>query len=126
MSRIDQIVDKINWNQTGQSSKAHPDYERNLREAQEICKREDTGHRLLNGLRVKIADSEHLQKALMIISWCPGITVKKGKCATPIFLHQYNEDFKKTAANVINFYKNTIQNFESKKQPELFPVEKKA
>jgi len=97
----------------------HRDYHENLRYAEQVSLKENTSR--INGLRVKISDSEHLQKALLIISWCPGTTVKKGNYATPIFLHQFNEDFKKTAYNVLNFYKRAIFDHEKSNpiQPEF-------
>jgi hypothetical protein len=101
---------------------AHRDYQENLRYAEQISEKENTNK--LNGLRVKISDSEHLKKALLIISWAPGNTVKRGNYATPIFLHQYNEDFKKTTHNVLGFYKKAISDHEKEnpQQPEFLPA----
>lgn len=120
MSRVDNIENTAKWNTPSESG--HPDYYKNLRHAEELSTKENTPK--INGLRVKVSDSEHLKKALLIISWCPGTTVKKGNYATPIFLHQYNEDFKRTSENVLKFYKKTIQEHEAVNppQPELFPV----
>ena len=100
---------------------AHPDYPQNLKHSEILC--ENVKKNLLNGMNVKIADSEHLKKALLIISWCPGMHVKRGNYATPIFLHQYNADFKKTAENVLNFYLKTVTEHEkiNPKQPEFLP-----
>jgi hypothetical protein len=100
----------------------HRDYQENLRYAENLSLKENTGK--INGLRVKVCDSEHLKKALLIISWCPGNTVKKGNYATPIFLHQYNEDFKRTSESVLSFYKRTIKDHEgiNPPQPEFLPA----
>lgn len=124
MSRIESVERTANWDI--QTESGHPDYRENLRHAEELSKKENTSK--INGLRVKVSDSENLKKALLIISWCTGTTVKKGNYATPIFLHQYNEDFKKTSLNVLNFYKKSIKDFEDShpQQPELFPVNLKA
>lgn len=101
------------------TSGPHRDYNENLRFAEQLSSKENTS--TINGLRVKVSDSEHLKKALLIISWSPGNTVKRGNYATPIFLHQFNEDFKKTAHNVLNFYNKAIGDHEkaSPRQPEF-------
>lgn len=93
-------------------SREHPDYQKNLEYAEALSKAEDTGHKLLNGLRVKVSNGEHIPKALLMISWSPGMTCKRGNYATPVFLHQYSGDFQKTSTNVLNFYKKTIQEAE--------------
>jgi hypothetical protein len=95
----------------------HRDYQENLKYAEQISAKENTGK--INGLRVKVSDSEHLKKALLIISWCPGTTVKRGNYATPIFLHQYAEDFRRTTHNVLNFYKKTIEDHEKSNPVQL-------
>jgi hypothetical protein len=99
----------------------HPDYENNLKHSEVLCK--NTEGKLPNGMKVKICDSEHLQKALLIISWTPGVFVKRGNYATPIFLHQYSSDFRKTTENVLNFYVKTVTDHEkiNPKQPEFLP-----
>lgn len=97
----------------------HKDYNENLKYAEQLSLKENTSK--INGLRVKVGDSEHLKKALLIISWCPGNAVKRGNYATPIFLHQFSQDFKKTTDNVLNFYKKTIGDHEKSNpvQPEF-------
>jgi len=122
MSRIQSLEKIVTWNT--QNDQGHPDYKKNLSYAESLSSKEDTGHCKLNGLRVKVCDSEHLKKALLIISWCPGNTVKKGNYATPIFLHQYNEDFKRTSESVLSFYKRTIKDHEDihPPQPEFLPA----
>jgi hypothetical protein len=101
----------------------HRDYNENLRHAEELSTKENTSK--INGLRVKVSDSEHLKKALLIISWCPGTTVRKGNYATPIFLHQFNEDFKRTSENVLKFYKKSIKDFENThpQQPDFLNIQ---
>ena len=98
----------------------HRDYEQNLKEAEMLCER--TKKHLLNGMNVKISDSEHLKKALLIISWKPGFTEKMGNYASPVFLHQSNNDFKKESTSVINFYMKTVREHQAKspEQPDFF------
>lgn len=109
---------------TNQTESGHSDYRENLRYAEYLQSKEDTSAYKLNGLRVKISDSEHLKKALLIISWSPGNTVKKGNYATPIFLHQYKDEFKKTADNVLRFYKKAMEGFTPTDMPrnDLLPT----
>jgi hypothetical protein len=87
---------------TAPARTGHPDYERNLKSAEAYC--EKMKPRLLNGMNVKVADSEHLKKALLIISFKPGFTEKRGNYATPVFLHQSTEDFKRETASTMSFY----------------------
>jgi hypothetical protein len=49
--------------------------------------------------------------------------VKRGNYATPVFLHQYNELFKKTTTSILNCYKSVINEAEAKvaKQQEFLP-----
>jgi|FreactcultuFSWF8_1027224.scaffolds.fasta_scaffold03166_5 hypothetical protein len=96
---------------------AHIDYEKNLKYAEMFCR--TVKKNLLRGMRVKISDSEHLTKALLFISWKPGLSEKKGNYATPIFLHQYTEDFKKTAENVLNFYMQTVIEHQSRNPEQM-------
>lgn len=112
MSRIEKLNDQVRW--TTPSEKTHPDYKKNLSYAEQLSAKEDTGHSTLNGIRVKICDGEHLKKALLIISWSPGNKVRIGNYATPINLHQYNEDFKRTSESVLNSYKKVIKDREEK------------
>jgi len=110
----------VKWNQVQKSdAREHPDYKKNLEAANNFITK--TKKHLLKGMDVKICDSEHIQKALLIISWSPGMTAKRGNYATPIFLHQYNEDFKKTAENVFNFYMKSAEHYQGKDpdQPEF-------
>ncbi len=95
-------------------SSPHADYERNLRDAQAFCRKEDTGTHRLNGLRVKIGDGEHIKKALLMISWCPGMHVKQGNYATPVSLHQFNDEFKKTTTSILIWYKKSISDYDQK------------
>jgi len=121
MSRIEAMNDEIQWTQTPQSSsKGHKDYEANLKHAESFCK--NVQKSLLRGMNVKIADGEHIKKALLIISWKPGFHEKKGNYATPVSLHQYNEDFKKTAQNVLNSYMKAVGDHQAKnpEQPDFF------
>jgi hypothetical protein len=91
------------------SKGSHPDYEKNLRYAEALAKHEDTGQHLLNGLRVKVCNGEHIPKALLMISWNPANGYKRGNYATPVSLHQFNGDFQKTSTSVVNFYKKAIE-----------------
>lgn len=120
MSRIDSMDLEVKWKI--QNDQGHRDYKENLKYAENLSAREDTGKIKLNGLRVKVCDSEHLKKALLIISWAPGNTVKRGNYATPIFLHQYSEDFKKTTQNALKLYKETIVSHEVLHPPEFLPA----
>lgn len=90
----------------------HADYERNLKTAESFC--QNVKKHLLKGMDVKICDSEHIKKALLIISWKPGFSEKVGNCATPVFLHQKAEDFNKTSENVLNFYMKTVKSHQDR------------
>lgn len=121
MSQVDLKNREIQWNETG--SKSHPDYLKNLDYSERLCSslekklpNGEIGSKLPNGMGVKISDSEHLKKALLVISWRPGPNVKIGNYATPIYLHQYNEDFKKTTTNVLNVYTKIVEQH-TKEQP---------
>jgi hypothetical protein len=123
MSRIESLNEKVQWKDPKiNEQKGHKDYEVNLRHSESLCK--NIEKHLLNGMKVKISDSEHLQKALLIISWCPGMHEKKGNYATPIFLHQYASDFKKTTESILNFYMKFVGDYqrENPKQTELLPA----
>lgn len=97
----------------------HPDYENNLRHSEQFC--ENVKKSLLNGMNVKISDSEHLKKAILMISWNPGIASKRGNYATPVSLHQYSDDFKNTATNVFNCYMKVVTDYHkaNPSQPEF-------
>lgn len=113
MSRIDQESHQVKWNQVQKSdSREHPDYKKNFETASNFIIK--IKKHLLKGMDVKICDSENIPKALLIISWSPGATIKKGNYATPIFLHQYNDDFKKTTENVFSFYMKSVEHFQGK------------
>lgn len=104
---------------TTKSIGAHRDYQENLRHSENFC--QNVKKQLINGLKVKICDSEHLPKALMIISWNPGMKAQQGNHATPIFLHQEKETVTKEIQNVFNRYVKKAQEFE-KNNPRQFPL----
>lgn len=64
----------------------HRDYEQNLSLSRSFCSRVQKS--LLQGMAVKVADSEHLKESLLRISFCPPPEAKLGNYCTPISLHQ--------------------------------------
>ena len=102
-----------------QASESHPDYQRNLQTAQNLLKAVDG--KLPNGMRVKIADAEHIQKALVIISWKPGYTEPLGNYATSVNMHQPKEQFNTELKSVVDVYSRSIVEYNDKKpQPDWF------
>ena len=102
-----------------QVRKEHPDYKRNLENAQKFI--EKTKSSLMNGMGVKISDSQHLSKALLMISWSPPKNAPVGNCATPINLHQSTRDVEKQIEGIFNIYMRTVGDFHKKnpRQPEF-------
>lgn len=123
MSRIDNYRGPAS--QEAPKRSAHPDYEENLKHCERLC--QNVKKHLLNGMNVKVSDSESLPKALLIISWSPGMYAKKGNCATPIFLHQNSGDFKKVTETVLNSYMKVVAEEEkiNPKQPDFLSSSQK-
>ena len=119
MSRIDKSYDseEVKWNIP--EVKEHPDYKRNLQVAENFVKK--TEKSLLRGMSVKVCDSEHLSKSLMMVAWTPPKEAPVGRCATPINLHQNNSDVSKQIEGIFNTYMKVVGKFEKDhpKQPEF-------
>ena len=71
----------------------HPDYERNKEVCREFVK--NIRESLLEGMSVALRDAHEIPKCLFTISWMSPLDAKMGNFATPIFLHQAHEAFKK-------------------------------
>lgn len=112
------IYDKVH-DRVQQTQKEHPDYKRNLENAENFVKK--TEKSLLRGMSVKVCDSEHLKKSLMTIAWSPPKEAPVGRCATPINLHQNNSDVNKQIEGIFNAYMRVVGKYEkdNPRQPEL-------
>lgn len=108
----------VTWKAPNETQ-GHPDYQRNLQTAQNLLKAVDG--KLPNGMRVKIADSEHIQKALVIISWKPGFTEPLGNYATPVNMNQPKEQFNTELKSVVDVYYKSTKDYNNRSpQPDWF------
>lgn len=95
----------------------HPSYASNLKIATVFV--ENIQKQLLPGMQVKISDSEHLKKSLLVFSWRPPLDSKRGTSATPIFLHQPEKDLRDSLTRIVNVYIKTVREFHEKQQLKL-------
>lgn len=96
-------MSKVFFKETSSSSGYHRDYGLNLANARNFCNKVQKD--LLQGMAVKVANSEGLNQALLMISFQPPRGVKMGTYATPIPLHQ---DSTKMVADMNHVYDSYI------------------
>lgn len=95
-------MSKYNQNHQPSVRGPHPDYERNLAQAERFCLNvEKTLH---EGMRVRIEDSHALKRALLMISWMPPRNAPVGNFANPVFLHQSKTEYDREVVKVFNSY----------------------
>lgn len=104
-------------NSSQQANREHPDYQKNLQSAETFIK--NTKKSLLNGMSVKICDSEHLSKCLMSIAWTPPKESPMGRCCTPINLNQNSSSVMTQIENVFNTYMKTAKSCEDSMQRKI-------
>ena len=100
----------VRWSKTSSSEGSkgpHKDYDSNLSNARLFCSRVQKS--LLNGMNVKICNSEGLINSLLMISFMPPRKAKMGNYATPIFLHDAHSVVNKKIEIIFNIYLNTAK-----------------
>ena len=85
----------------------HPDYERNLKQAEQFCI--NVQKSLYDGMKVCILDNNELKRCLLMISWKAPQTAPIGNYANPIFLHQSKTDYDREVERVFNSHMKRAQ-----------------
>jgi hypothetical protein len=114
------MSEEISWNKPrGESSSGpHRDYSKNLHLAENFVKK--VAPSLLSGMMVEIRNGQNIPKAILMISWAPPKSSKKGNCATPISLHDDHSKVSKKVETIFNYYYNYVKNYLDKQQLKLF------
>lgn len=89
----------------------HRDYPINLENANNFIAK--TKKSLLRGMNVKVSDGEHIEKAILVISYSPLKEAKMGNSATPINLHQSSIEVNKQIESIFNSYMRCVREIES-------------
>lgn len=88
----------------------HPDYRQNLLTAENFIKK--TQKSLLRGMSVNVCDTHNLKKSVMTVAWTPPVESNRGRCATPISLHQKSSEVNAQIENIFSCYLKCVGKFE--------------
>ncbi len=88
----------------------HPDYERNLAQAERFCF--NVQKSLIAGMKVRIEDSHALKRALLMISWQAPRHAPIGNYANAVFLHQAKTEYDRQVENVFNSHMKRAKKWE--------------
>lgn len=110
----------VKWNNRVESplNGPHRDYTKNLENAHTFIR--NVSKNLLNGMRVYVADSEHLPASLLTMVYKPPLTSKAGTFASSIVLHQEAKEVSCQIQVLFNGLMDKARKYNIPNQKEMF------